>query len=99
MQSWQNSNSCLSKVILKFQKPKLELPNFSLCYWFFAVDLVEVCHPNNCNIGLLAYSPLGGGSLSGKYLDINSEAAKRGRLNLFPAYMERYNRSIAKVCR
>ncbi|XP_028097697.1 uncharacterized protein LOC114297450 isoform X2 [Camellia sinensis] len=62
----------------------------------FEVDLVEVCHPNNCNIGLLAYSPLGGGSLSGKYIDIDSEAAKRGRLNLFPGYMERYNRSIAK---
>ncbi|RVW33381.1 Protein tas [Vitis vinifera] len=62
----------------------------------FEIDLVEVCHPNNYNIGLLAYSPLGGGSLSGKYLDINSEAAKRGRLNLFPGYMERYNRSIAK---
>ncbi|PSR97966.1 Protein tas like [Actinidia chinensis var. chinensis] len=62
----------------------------------FEVDLVEVCHPNNCNIGLLAYSPLGGGSLTGKYIDIDSEAAKRGRLNLFPGYMERYNRSIAK---
>ncbi|XP_059448396.1 uncharacterized protein LOC132179658 [Corylus avellana] len=62
----------------------------------FEVDLVEVCHPNNCNIGLLAYSPLGGGSLSGKYIDINSEAAKKGRLNLFPGYMERYNKSIAK---
>ncbi|XP_039116747.1 LOW QUALITY PROTEIN: protein tas-like [Dioscorea cayenensis subsp. rotundata] len=62
----------------------------------FEIDLVEVCHPNNCNIGLLAYSPLGGGSLSGKYLDINSEAAKKGRLNLFPGYMERYNKSIAK---
>ncbi|RWR83974.1 protein tas [Cinnamomum micranthum f. kanehirae] len=62
----------------------------------YEVDLVEVCHPNNCNIGLLAYSPLGGGSLSGKYLDINSEAAKKGRLNLFPRYMERYNRSLAK---
>ncbi|KAJ0092101.1 hypothetical protein Patl1_25607 [Pistacia atlantica] len=62
----------------------------------FEIDLVEVCHPNNCNIGLLAYSPLAGGALSGKYLDINSEAAKRGRLNLFPGYMERYNRSIAK---
>ncbi|XAR48962.1 hypothetical protein NMG60_11031960 [Bertholletia excelsa] len=62
----------------------------------FEIDLVEVCHPNNCNIGLLAYSPLGGGALSGKYIDINSEAAKRGRLNLFPGYMERYNRSIAK---
>ncbi|KAF8401879.1 hypothetical protein HHK36_012829 [Tetracentron sinense] len=63
----------------------------------FEVDLVEVCHPNNCNIGLLAYSPLGGGSLSGKYLDMSSEAAKRGRMNLFPGYMERYNKSIAKI--
>jgi aryl-alcohol dehydrogenase-like predicted oxidoreductase len=69
-----------------------------LC-WFnvFAVDLVEVCHPKNCNIGLLSYSPLGGGSLTGKYIDINSAAAKRGRLNLFPGYMERYNKSIARV--
>ncbi|KAG4917184.1 hypothetical protein AAZX31_02G005200 [Glycine max] len=62
----------------------------------FEVDLVEVCHPKNCNIGLLAYSPLGGGSLTGKYIDINSEAAKSGRLNLFPGYMERYNKSVAR---
>ncbi|KAL5851803.1 hypothetical protein ACOSQ3_006921 [Xanthoceras sorbifolium] len=62
----------------------------------FEMDLVEVCHPNNCNIGLLAYSPLGGGSLTGKYIDINSEAARKGRINLFPGYMERYNISIAK---
>lgn len=62
----------------------------------FEADLIEVCHPNNCNIGLLSYSPLGGGSLSGKYLDIASEAARKGRLNLFPGYMERYNKSIAK---
>ncbi|XP_027366368.1 uncharacterized protein LOC113872766 isoform X1 [Abrus precatorius] len=62
----------------------------------FEIDLVEVCHPKNCNIGLLAYSPLGGGSLTGKYLDMNSEAAKRGRLNLFPGYMERYNKSVAR---
>ncbi|KAA8548815.1 hypothetical protein F0562_000499 [Nyssa sinensis] len=62
----------------------------------FEADLVEVCHPNNCNIGLLSYSPLGGGSLTGKYIDIDSEAARKGRLNLFPGYMERYNRSVAK---
>uniref|UniRef100_A0A7C9FIF7 Aldose reductase n=2 Tax=Opuntia streptacantha TaxID=393608 RepID=A0A7C9FIF7_OPUST len=62
----------------------------------FEVDLVEVCHPNNCNIGLLAYSPLGGGNLTGKYLDPGSEAAKKGRLNLFPGYMERYMKSYAK---
>ncbi|XP_022760274.1 uncharacterized protein LOC111306721 isoform X1 [Durio zibethinus] len=70
--------------------------SYSLLVRHFEVDLVEVCHPNNCNIGLLSYSPLGGGSLSGKYLDIKSEAAKKGRFNLFPGYMERYNKSIAK---
>ncbi|KVH91335.1 Aldo/keto reductase [Cynara cardunculus var. scolymus] len=59
-------------------------------------DLVEVCHPKNGNVGLLCYSPLAGGSLSGKYLDLESEAAKKGRLQLFPGYMERYNKSIAK---
>lgn len=58
---------------------------------------MEVCHPKNHNIGLLAYSPLGGGTLSGKYIDIDSEAAKSGRLNLFPGYMERYNKSVSRV--
>ncbi|KAK4266151.1 hypothetical protein QN277_027115 [Acacia crassicarpa] len=64
----------------------------------FEVDLVEVCHPKNYNIGLLAYSLLGGGSLTGKYIDINSKAAREGRLELFPGYMERYsyNKSPAK---
>ncbi|CAM0875884.1 unnamed protein product [Alopecurus aequalis] len=62
----------------------------------FEVDLVEVCHPNNYNVGLLAYSPLAGGVLSGKYLDANSSDTKKSRLNLFPGYMERYNASLAK---
>ncbi|KAL1188815.1 putative voltage-gated potassium channel subunit beta [Cardamine amara subsp. amara] len=62
----------------------------------FEVDLVEVCHPKNCNVGLLAYSPLGGGSLSGKYLGSDTEATKNARLNLFPGYMERYKGSLAK---
>ncbi|KAL4567483.1 hypothetical protein LXL04_023068 [Taraxacum kok-saghyz] len=62
----------------------------------FEVDLVEVCHPNNCNVGLLCYSTLAGGALTGKYLDPESEASKKGRLQLFPGYMERYNKSISK---
>jgi aryl-alcohol dehydrogenase-like predicted oxidoreductase len=61
------------------------------------VDLVEVCHPNNCNVGLLAYSPLAGGVLTGKYLDANADTTNRSRLNLFPGYMARYNASLAKV--
>ncbi|XP_052208543.1 uncharacterized protein LOC127812209 [Diospyros lotus] len=62
----------------------------------FEIDLVEVCHPKNCNIGLLAYSPLAGGTLTGKYLNSDSEASRRGRLNLFPGFMERYNASLSK---
>lgn len=62
---------------------------------YIAVDLVEVCLPQNCNVGLLAYSPLAGGSLSGKYL--NPETLS-GRFNLFPGYMARYNKSLARVC-
>ncbi|KAA0036042.1 protein tas [Cucumis melo var. makuwa] len=62
----------------------------------FEVDLVEVCHPNNYNVGLLGYSPLGGGTLSGKYLDVNYQDSGKGRLSLFPGFMDRYNKSIAK---
>lgn len=61
----------------------------------FEVNLVEVCDPQNCNVGLLAYSPLAGGVLSGKYIDMDSQAAKRGRLGLFPGYMSRYLKSLA----
>lgn len=32
----------------------------------FETDLAEVCAPRQCNVGLLAYSPLAGGALSGK---------------------------------
>ncbi|KMZ69794.1 Oxidoreductase Tas aldo/keto reductase family protein [Zostera marina] len=62
----------------------------------FEVDLAEICHPNNNNIGLLAYSPLAGGSLSGKYLGPETEATKKGRFNFFPGYMERYSKSLSR---
>ena len=35
----------------------------------FENGLNEVCSPNNANVGLLAYSPLAGGILTGKYAD------------------------------
>lgn len=38
----------------------------------FETDLAETCSEANCNIGLLAYSPLAGGALSGKYLDVRT---------------------------
>lgn len=47
----------------------------------FETDLAEVCAPRQMNVGLLAYSPLAGGSLSGKYIKGNDPKA---RFNLFP---------------
>lgn len=62
------------------------------------MDLVEVCSPQNGNVGLLAYSPLSGGTLSGKYVsDQITEGTKTWRLNMFPGYMARYRKSLAKV--
>lgn len=57
----------------------------------FETDLAETCRRNS--VGLLAYSPLAGGALSGKYIGNNPEKA---RFNLFPGYMARYNASLAK---
>jgi aryl-alcohol dehydrogenase-like predicted oxidoreductase len=55
--------------------------------------LTEVCSPRNENVGLLAYSPLAGGILTGKYFDPN--VASTSRLNLFKGYMERYKQSLS----
>ncbi len=44
------------------------------------------------NVGLLAYSPLGFGVLSGKYRD---DPAAPGRLNLFPGFAGRYGKPNA----
>lgn len=41
----------------------------------------QTCAPGNCNVGLLAYSPLAGGGLSGKYITTKSE---KSRFNIFP---------------
>jgi len=60
----------------------------------FETDLAETCSPRNCNVGLLAYSPLAGGSLTGKYG--GAVAPVGARFSLFKGYMERYNKSLAR---
>lgn len=59
----------------------------------FESSLVEVCSPRNEDIGLLAYSPLAGGILTGKYA--KPDCPSTARLNLFEGYMARYRNSIA----
>ena len=64
----------------------------------FESGLSEVCSPRHCNVGLLAYSPLAGGILSGKYSDSygGGGSVEAARLNIFPGFMERYKKSIAQ---
>ena len=49
----------------------------------FEVDLDEVCFREN--VGLIAYSPLGFGQLTGKYID---DPEAQGRLTIFPPDVE-----------
>ena len=58
----------------------------------YETDLAETCRRHN--VGLLAYSPLAGGSLSNKYND--GSATIKDRFNLFPGYMARYSESLVK---
>lgn len=52
----------------------------------FEAGLAEVCRHNN--VGLLAYSPLAFGWLSGKYTDPQAD----GRITRFPGFGQRYNK-------
>lgn len=49
--------------------------------------LSEVCH--HAKVGLLAYSPLAFGHLSGKY---HADPKAHGRITLFPGFGQRYNK-------
>ena len=55
----------------------------------FDTNLTEVCAPRQCNVGLLAYSPLAGGALSGKYVQ-GGDKLPKARFNLFPG-KQRFN--------
>jgi aryl-alcohol dehydrogenase (NADP+) len=57
---------------------------YNLINRIYEYGLAEVCHRER--IGLLAYSPLGFGVLSGKYLDPKAS----GRLTLYPGFGQRY---------
>ena len=66
--------------------------SFSLINRVFEGGLSEFAWREN--IGLLAYSPLGMGTLSGKY--IRGNVPDRSRFALFPQFMQRYQAAVAK---
>jgi aryl-alcohol dehydrogenase-like predicted oxidoreductase len=57
----------------------------------FEAGLAEACYHHN--VGLLPYSPLAGGSLSGKYRDPEN-IPENARLKQFPGFMDRYLDSL-----
>jgi aryl-alcohol dehydrogenase-like predicted oxidoreductase len=65
---------------------------YSLLNRLFEIGLAEIAHREE--VGLLAYSPLGFGVLSGKYLE--QRAGERDRLRLFPDY-DRYSNPQAQA--
>jgi len=67
-----------------------------ICRSLFETDLAEVCAPRQCNVSLLAYSPLAGGALSGKYIGDDDSKRKNSRFELFQGYMARYQQSIGR---
>ena len=59
----------------------------------YEAGLSEVCYHKN--VGLLAYSPLASGTLTGKYNVKKEEDIPSGsRLTLFPGFMDRYRQSL-----
>ncbi|MDC6365366.1 MULTISPECIES: NADP(H)-dependent aldo-keto reductase [Flavobacteriaceae] len=79
-----------SKVHQDLPRMKTIQNPYSLLNRLFEVGLSEISMREN--IGLLAYSPLGFGVLSGKYL--TEIPPRKARLTLFPAY-SRYSNEIA----
>lgn len=59
----------------------------------FESDLAEACAPSNYNIGLLPWSPLGGGALSGKYgrdKDGKLTGNDKSRFMMYPFFQGRF---------
>ncbi|MCY4209829.1 MAG: NADP(H)-dependent aldo-keto reductase [Gammaproteobacteria bacterium] len=67
---------------------------YSLLNRTFEIGLAEFAHREQ--VGLLAYSPLGFGVLSGKYLD--DQRPPGARLTLFGAKYKRYVSALAQQC-
>jgi aryl-alcohol dehydrogenase-like predicted oxidoreductase len=76
-----------------FTKPVSIQNSYSLICREFEGHLSECCSPSNGNMGLLAYSPLAGGALTGKYL--YGQSPSKARFALYPNYMKRFQSSLA----
>lgn len=74
-------------------KPVSIQNSYSLIHRDFEGHVAEACSPRNADCPLLAYSPLAGGALTGKYLVPN--LPQNARFTLYPNYMKRFQSSLA----
>ncbi|KAF8820041.1 aldo-keto reductase [Cardiosporidium cionae] len=84
----------LAKEMGMAEAASLQVHYNLLCRNDVEKSFVELCRPNNTGIGILAYSPLAGGILTGKYLE-HLEYPTTGRMLRFPSYMKRLRGSLA----
>jgi aryl-alcohol dehydrogenase-like predicted oxidoreductase len=63
---------------------------YSLAKRTVEVELLPLAQAEN--LGVISYSPLGGGILTGKYLP--GKSAPQGRLNVNPMYANRYHDAV-----
>ena len=86
MQFLKYANECNLPRVISIQNP------YSLINRVFEIGLAEFSMREQ--VPLLAYSPLGGGLLSGKY--VNDQKPQGARYQLFPNYFSRYNHPNTK---
>lgn len=74
-------------------KPVSVQNSYSLIHRDYEGHVSEAGSPSNGNMPLLAYSPLAGGALTGKYL--LDQVPEDARFALYPNYMKRFQSSLA----
>ncbi|GIL66743.1 hypothetical protein Vafri_20219 [Volvox africanus] len=88
--SWGVVRHCAAADAAGLPRPATIQNSYSLLHRTFEGDLAEVCAPHNLNLGLLPWSALAGGALTGKYLPYGTRPAGC-RLTLFPDRYARFN--------
>ncbi|GLC72585.1 hypothetical protein PLESTF_001267300 [Pleodorina starrii] len=87
--SWGVVRHCAAADAAGLPRPATIQNSYSLLHRTFEGDLAETCAPHNLNLGLLPWSALSGGALTGKYLPYGTRPAGC-RLTLFPERYERF---------
>ena len=90
------TNFATTAALLNLPRPVGVQQTYNLlCRNDFENGMLEACSKTNNNVGLLAYSPLAGGTLSGKYLKPES-VSPEARMRKYVGFMHRYlsDRSI-----